>query len=94
MDEPEVESLVALGLGSLKIRQLLRCRHLLPLLVLALVPPDVVLLDRQVHSDVVSSNRHQDFVASSCKISQRQQTSPQYFLHATNATRTDRQDLR
>jgi hypothetical protein len=76
MDKPEVQRLIALGFRSLKIRQLLRSRHLLPLLVLALIPPDVVLLDCQVQKNVVSSNGHKNSIASSCERSQRQQSSP------------------
>jgi hypothetical protein len=46
MNEAKVQPLITLVLGSLKIRQLLRSGQLLPLLVLALITPDIVLLNR------------------------------------------------
>ena len=73
MHEPEVQPLVTLSLRSLKIRQLLRRRQLLPLLVLALIPPDVILLDTQVQKEIVSGDGDKDGVASSCEGLQCQQ---------------------
>ena len=73
MDESEVQSLVTLSLRSLKVRQLLRRRQLLPLLILALISPDIILLDTQVQKEVVSGDGHKDGVASSCEGLQCQQ---------------------
>ena len=67
MNKPEIQPLVPLSSRGLEISPLLRTRHHLPLPILALVPPDIVLLGRKVQKDIVSRNRNKKSIASSYK---------------------------
>jgi hypothetical protein len=64
MSKSEVQSLIALILGSCQVMQLLVIRHGVPFLVAALIAPHIVSLGQQIDENIGNNKSNQDTVSS------------------------------